>query len=50
MINGVLCHETGCPDAWMDYKRECKWCGQEFTPEHRNQECCDYECQQAYYG
>jgi len=18
MINGVLCHETGCPDAWRD--------------------------------
>ena len=26
-INGVNCHEIGCPDAWKDYTRECKECG-----------------------
>jgi hypothetical protein len=36
-INGVLCHEHGCPDAWRDYKRKCAWCGQEFIPENKYQ-------------
>ena len=50
MINGVLCHEIGCPEAWRDYKRECLECGAEFTPEDRNQKCCSDECAEAYYG
>ena len=25
-INGVNCHEHGCPDAWKDYKTECYEC------------------------
>ena len=49
-INGVLCHETGCPDAWRDEKRECKWCGSPFTPEDRNQRFCDEDCAESYYG
>lgn len=49
MINGVLCHETGCPDAWKDYKRECEWCGQKFSPETRHQSCCCDECAADYY-
>jgi hypothetical protein len=49
-INGVLCHEHECPDTWKDYKRECKWCGQKFTPEYRNQNCCNESCECAYYG
>ncbi len=47
-INGVLCHETGCPDAWRDYNRECKWCGQEFKPEDHNQQFCDEACYESY--
>lgn len=49
-INGVPCHETGCPDAWKDYTRECKECGVEFKPEHRHQDCCSESCAEAYYG
>lgn len=49
-INGMRCHETGCPAAWRDDRRECEWCGQEFKPEHRGQVCCDDECQQSYGG
>ena len=49
MINGVLCHETGCPDAWKDYKRECKWCGQEFSPETKEQVCCSDDCAESYF-
>lgn len=47
-INGIVCHETGCPDAWKDYTRECKWCGTKFKPEERHQECCGHSCYVAY--
>lgn len=50
MINGVYCHEQGCPDAWKDYKKECKWCGQEFKPEWKEQICCCADCTVAYSG
>lgn len=48
MIQGVKCHETGCPDAWQDETRECKWCGSEFKPEDRHQQMCDASCAEAY--
>lgn len=47
-INGVLCHETGCPDAWKDYERECLWCGQMFVPEEEGQQYCDPTCAESY--
>jgi len=50
MINGVLCHEHGCPAAWKDYDRVCRWCGQVFRPEDNKQECCSDSCRAAYYG
>ena len=40
MIQGVHCHEIGCPDAWKDQVRECKWCGDNFIPEERYQVYC----------
>ena len=43
-INNVLCHETGCPFAWRDYVRKCKWCGAEFKPKQREQEMCSWDC------
>lgn len=49
-INGVRCHEHGCPDAWRDEVRECTECGGEFTPEHRGQAQCDEACAAAYRG
>ena len=49
-INGVLCHEHGCPDAWKDTKRECKWCGSAFIPDDRFQQFCDDSCYRAYNG
>lgn len=39
-INGVLCHETGCPDAWRDHPRECFECGCDFFPSERFQTIC----------
>ena len=49
-INGVLCHEIGCPAAWKDYKRNCRWCGQEFTPENVNQTYCSEQCSNADFS
>ncbi len=49
-INGVVCHETGCPEAWKDEIRECKECGSDFTPEERWQKCCGHSCQVSYSG
>jgi hypothetical protein len=49
-INGILCHETECPDAWRDYERECVWCGSEFIPESQYQNCCSHSCYVAYHG
>lgn len=40
-INGVRCHETGCPDAWRDYAKPCRECGCDFAPESRWQSVCD---------
>lgn len=45
-IQGVPCHETGCPDAWKDKPIECEDCGFEFIPEDRNMTRCDgCECE-----
>jgi hypothetical protein len=49
-INGMNCHETGCPEAWKDYKRKCKWCGGAFKPESRNQVYCCDDCFQSDSG
>ncbi len=47
-INGLNCHETGCPDAWKNYKRECRWCGAEFTPEDKWVQFCSEDCGESY--
>ena len=44
VINGVLCHESGCPDSWRDETRECRECGREFSPADRRAEHCDEQC------
>lgn len=49
-INGVKCHETGCPEAWKDYDAECAWCGAKFTPEEKGQDCCSEDCAEAYHN
>jgi hypothetical protein len=46
VIQGVPCHETGCPESWINpstgepYVRECRECGCEFVPESRHQVRC----------
>lgn len=49
-INGIRTHESGCPDAWKDGERSCKWCGAPFIPEERHQECCGHTCHVAYHN
>ena len=49
-INGVYCHEHGCPDAHRDTLRECAWCGTTFQPEEPHQRVCDAQCGEAYFG
>ena len=39
-INGVLCHESGCPDAWRDYQVACYTCGDGFFPEEKGIMVC----------
>jgi DNA-directed RNA polymerase subunit RPC12/RpoP len=43
MINGVYCHETGCPDSHLDVngKVECQECGYKFIPDYKGQKLCD---------
>jgi len=43
-INGVACHETGCPNT----PRECKWCGETFTPAGFRSQCCSHSCDVSY--
>ena len=47
-VNGMITHEIGCPDAWRYYSISCKWCGTEFLPEERYQNCCSHSCGVAY--
>lgn len=49
VINGIRCHELGCPEAWKDEIRWCKFCGVEFVPETRHQDCCDETCDESYH-
>jgi hypothetical protein len=49
-INGVLCHEHGCPEAWRDHKIECRECGTRFVPEVKGQQFCDDDCYRTYNG
>ena len=46
-INGVLCHEIGCPEAGKG-PESCAWCGAEFLPEYKGQKCCTNCCAEAY--
>lgn len=39
-INGMRCHEQGCPEAWQDYDRECHECGSTYRPSERNDTIC----------
>lgn len=48
VVNGTLCHETGCPNAWKYEARECKECGGWFKPEDKSQRFCTDSCWHYY--
>jgi hypothetical protein len=50
VVNGVKTHEHGCPDAWMDVTRECKWCGSDFKPSEKDQILCSDDCASSYHN
>ena len=52
-VNGTMCHEHGCPDAWRDRQVECPWCGQMHYPTlhtDHDLEFCDDDCASAYHS
>lgn len=49
VINNMVCHEFGCPEAWRDSKTKCNWCGTLFLPEVKHQAFCNENCTEAYY-
>jgi hypothetical protein len=49
-INGIPCHETGCPDSHVGTVRECDWCGSEFEPEERRQRFCSDDCAESFHS
>ena len=48
-INGVVCHEFGCPNKWQDEMRECEWCGCMYLPKRKTSTCCNKSCAKAHY-
>ena len=48
-IQGMRCHETGCPDAWQDETRICSWCGADFQPDNRWEAFDDESCYNSYH-
>jgi hypothetical protein len=49
MINGVFCHEIGCPDSWKFVHQECQWCGFNFEAEEKGQAFCSESCAESYH-
>jgi len=43
MINGVYCHESGCPNMWKTTSVDCRECGCGFYPKHEGQKLC-HDC------
>lgn len=49
-INGMNCHEIGCPEAWRDYAIKCHECQKAFKPKEREQVCCTKRCKKIFEG
>lgn len=46
-INGIICHEQGCPDSWKDKTVDCFVCGCDFYPQEKNNSICE-DCENDY--
>lgn len=49
-INGMNCHELGCPETWKDTVERCKWCGVDFKPKRLAQRFCSGDCARESYS
>jgi hypothetical protein len=54
-INGVYCHETGCPNAWKQAKGYCDNCGELLPPLTEDTSpsmynFCSEGCYDEYWG
>ena len=49
-INGVACHEQGCPNGHKNKTADCKECGRTFRLKHNGQTLCSNKCHREYYG
>jgi hypothetical protein len=49
-IQGILCHESGCPDSRKGKTISCKNCGCDFVPDEDGIKFCSYHCNAEYYG
>ena len=49
MVQGCV-HGYKATRAEAQAQKECKSCGSGFTPEHRDQGFCDYECYATFHG
>lgn len=50
VINGLLCHEHGCPDTpprW-EVESSCGYCGDNFKPEYKGQKYCCSWCEENH--
>ena len=50
MINGLFCHEIGCPDAWRDYSIRCRVCGFDFKRPAPYETVCDDCHEDSLFG
>ena len=48
-INGVNCHEAGCPEAFK-VQSTCKCCEGLFVPEFRGDVTCSHSCYVEYWN
>ena len=38
----------GVKKIWMDYTRDCEYCGCNFKPESKSQDICSHECAEDF--
>jgi len=50
MINGVFCHETGCPNSPLGCKRKCMNCLVDFIVQDKEHtDFCSDDCKMEYW-
>jgi hypothetical protein len=47
-IQGIVCHETGCPDRHLFTFTSCLWCGQRCKARRDGRRFCSGSCYRSY--